>query len=254
MKSLPFPVAALLLLTAGLVVHWREYTPQLPERIASHIDASGQANQWTDKATFLHGTVLFFTILARSWFWRSLRSCAARQSTNRRPLLVNVPRKDYWLATPERRGEVAMMTLQFMLWFLFGMITLLYFGVVHAMIMATLHPERNYNVENLTVFGLGLLFIFAQVGTLIYRLYHPPGSRVMANLTTRSKLKTISHVFRWSQTQPVWLKEFRSFELQSHCLVVGIHPCDSWHARYRPATAVTLFPLQETSDSRHWNR
>ena len=174
MKSLLFPVAALLLLTAGLVVHWREYTPQLPERMASHIDASGKANQWTDKSTFLHGTALFFTIGPLVVLAIAGLCCLAIYKLP--ASLVNVPRKDYWLATPERRGEVAMMTLQFMLWFLFGMITLLYFGVVHAMIMATLHPERNYNVENLTVFGLGLLFIFAQVGTLIYRLYHPPGS------------------------------------------------------------------------------
>jgi uncharacterized membrane protein len=181
MKSLLFPLAACLLLGAGLIVHWREYTPQLPDRVASHINASGKADQWTDKATFLRGAELFFTISPMAILAIAGLSCLA---INTLPAsLVNVPRKDYWLSTPERRGEAAMLTVQFMLWFLFGLIALMYFGVVHAMIMATLHPERDYNTEILTVFGLGLLFIFAQVGVLIYRLFHPPGAEPAATTT-----------------------------------------------------------------------
>ena len=172
MKSLLLPIAALLLLTTGLVIHWREYTPQLPARMASHIDASGKANQWTDTATFLHSALLFFTIGPAVMLAITGLSCLAIYKLP--AALVNVPRKEYWLSSPERRGEAAMLLTQFMLWFLFGMIALMYFGVVHAMVMATLHPERDYNKENLTVFGLGLFFIFAQVGVLIYRLFNPP--------------------------------------------------------------------------------
>jgi uncharacterized membrane protein len=172
MKSLFFPILALLVLSVGLVVHWRHYIPQLPERVVTHIGPSGKADQWTDKATFVRTSLLFFSFGPLVVPGIAAVSCLAIYKLP--PAFVNVPHKEYWLSSREHRGEAAMIMIQFLLWFLFGVITLSYFGAIQALIMATLHPELNTNVENLSVMGLGLAFIFLQVGILLYRLYHPP--------------------------------------------------------------------------------
>jgi uncharacterized membrane protein len=172
MKSLLIPISALLLLTAGIAIHWHTYAPLLPDRVVSHIDAGGKANQWMDRATFFRGTLLFLTISPAAILVLAGLGCLALYQLP--PAFVNVPHKEYWLSSPERRGEVALLTLQFMLWFLFGMMVLMYFGAIHGVMMATLYPERNFNTENLTIFSLGLFFIIAQIATLLYRLYHPP--------------------------------------------------------------------------------
>ena len=172
MKTLLFPVVALLLLVMGMIMHWRHYIPLLPERVANHIDASGQANQWTDKKTFVDSARMFFAIGPLAFLGLgalgSVSFCYLPES------MVNVPRKDYWLATPKRRQEAALLLFRFFLWFAFGMLSVLYFGAINSMVMTTLNPERNSNRLDLPLVALGVVFLLAQVGMLIYRLSHPP--------------------------------------------------------------------------------
>jgi len=170
MKSLFFPMTALALLAVTIIVHWQHYVPLLPERMASHIDASGKANQWTDKATFLNGSRMFFLIVPVALL--GLTALSALSVLYLPESMVNVPRKEYWLATPGRRQLAALLTIRFFLWFGFGLVALLYFGVIHAMVLATLDPETNFNYMGLPLFAFGLIFIFTQVGLLIYRLLH----------------------------------------------------------------------------------
>jgi uncharacterized membrane protein len=172
MKSLILPGTALVLLAIGLVIHWQHFTPLLPERVASHIDTSGKANQWTDKATFLNGARTFFMIAPLAFLGLAAFSCLAVRYLP--AALVNVPYKDYWLATAEHRQRAVVLVARFFLWFAFGLFGLMYFGVVHSMVMATLNPDRNANYADLPVVLLGVIFIFTQVGLLIYQLYHPP--------------------------------------------------------------------------------
>jgi uncharacterized membrane protein len=175
MKILLPPIVALLILAAGIVLHWEHYLPLLPECVASHIDASGKANQWTSKATFVTGARMFFALIPIMVL--SLGAISLLAIRTLPPGLVNVPHKEYWLATPECREMLALLTLRFFLWFLFGLMALIYFGAINSLVMTTLHPEMNINQLNLPIFGFGLLFVFAKVGLLFYRLYRPPAGR-----------------------------------------------------------------------------
>jgi len=84
------------LLLALAVIQALVYYPQLPDVVASHFDAAGNADGWMSKEAFFAvdlGTValtalLFLTLPRVRWPDR----------------LINLPHKDYWLA-PERREE-----------------------------------------------------------------------------------------------------------------------------------------------------
>ena len=74
------------------------YFPKLPEIMASHFNAGGQANGFMSKASFfaLEGVIGAFLV------------CISLAMEKTLPLLpnsmINLPNKDYWLA-PERRVD-----------------------------------------------------------------------------------------------------------------------------------------------------
>jgi hypothetical protein len=55
---------------------------------------------------------------------------------------INVPRKDYWLTTPERRAEAAAILFGFFLWMLLVLFTI-GAGVTHAIFVASRDPAAN---------------------------------------------------------------------------------------------------------------
>lgn len=70
----------------------------LPERVASHFGISGAADNWMDRTTYLvflavWGLGLPCLFLSVGWMIRHLPAA-----------VINLPRRDYWLA-PERREE-----------------------------------------------------------------------------------------------------------------------------------------------------
>lgn len=80
---------------AGAQALWQH--DRLPERVASHFNAAGVADGWTtrDGQTVWHvGVVLCMTALFEG---------LARLSPRLPGELINLPRRDYWLA-PERRA------------------------------------------------------------------------------------------------------------------------------------------------------
>ncbi len=172
MKCLIVPLCALFVLAAGIALHWQRYMPLLPDRVATHIDASGQVNQWADKASFLNGTRMFLLITPLAVL--ALGTFCVMIICTFPPYLINTPRKDYWLSSAEHRWQAALITFRFFLWFLFGLLTIVYFGAIQALVVTTITPQVNTTSSSLLVVGLGMLFIFAQVGYLIYCLYHPP--------------------------------------------------------------------------------
>ena len=92
------PVTILLLLAAVAAVQMVYYYPQLPERLAVHFGASGEANGWSGKGEFV---VLFAAMEA----FFVLFGVALAVVLDRIPAaLINIPHKDYWFS-PERREE-----------------------------------------------------------------------------------------------------------------------------------------------------
>lgn len=96
----------LILAYAAQVVY---FYPQLPETIASHFDASGQANGFMSKTSFF----VFLTILLA--FLTAMFSLTAKWLPKMPDSMVNLPNKEYWLA-PERREETFVRLADFFAW------------------------------------------------------------------------------------------------------------------------------------------
>lgn len=92
------PVTVLLLLAAVAAVQMLHYYPQLPERLAVHFAASGEADGWSSKGEFM---VLFGAMEA----FFVLFGLGLALTLGRIPVaLINVRNKNYWFS-PERREE-----------------------------------------------------------------------------------------------------------------------------------------------------
>lgn len=97
MKRNLVPILMLVLLTAGFVGLVIGDAGQLPDRVAVHFNASGQANGWASREQ----AVQFFerlTIVPAIFFILAMIIRVLPTT------LVNVPHRDYWLA-PEHRAE-----------------------------------------------------------------------------------------------------------------------------------------------------
>ncbi|MCZ7556028.1 MAG: DUF1648 domain-containing protein [Bacteroidia bacterium] len=85
-----------LLILAAMLSVW--FYPQLPERLASHFNASGEADGWMTKDGFF----LFYGLLLLLMFGMF---AGITWMVRRFPVsMVNIPHREYWLA-PERREE-----------------------------------------------------------------------------------------------------------------------------------------------------
>jgi len=85
------------ILFAGLVQCLHDF-PLLPDRLASHFDAAGNANGWMTNPQFCltYAVMLVPTLAVEFWVSRRI----ARTRENR----LRPPNKEHWLA-PERRAE-----------------------------------------------------------------------------------------------------------------------------------------------------
>lgn len=88
-------IFALVLFFLGQLIY---YYPQLPERIASHFNASGEADGWMSKSAFIVFETGLLTFILGVFF------CVSYFMPKLPNGLINLPNKDYWLA-PERRAE-----------------------------------------------------------------------------------------------------------------------------------------------------
>ena len=81
-------------------VQMASYFPRLPEKLATHFDAAGNANGWMSKRGFFAFQFAMLAIMG-------LAFCLLPQWLNRVPnALINLPHKAYWLAPERRAGGV----------------------------------------------------------------------------------------------------------------------------------------------------
>lgn len=85
---------------AGLVIQGTYYYPELPERIATHFDSQGNANDWSSKTSFF---VLWYFLIVLMNVWVPLSSVILRKVP---PAMLSIPHKEYWLATDERKEKL----------------------------------------------------------------------------------------------------------------------------------------------------
>ena len=126
MAKLAPPAVALFGYAAFLVGMAATYA-RLPARVASHFNANGVANGWMSRDGYVWfmvgvGTLVSLTMLTAFGSVRYLPSA-----------LVNIPRRDYWLA-PERRDATARTLMRSGL--LMVGLTSLFFLAIHLLIVA----------------------------------------------------------------------------------------------------------------------
>lgn len=91
------------------VIHMGYYYRLLPDKVASHFDASGKANGWSTKGALLCVYSGVTILMALSFFGVSLLFLRLPSS------MLNLPNKSYWLA-PEHKGEAAEFLSDWLYW------------------------------------------------------------------------------------------------------------------------------------------
>ena len=125
--SLPIPRvftparSAVLALIAATLAQMAWYYPRLPDRVASHFDAAGQANAFMPKDAFF--TVQLGVLVLMALVFLFMPALVARLP----PAMINLPNKDYWLA-PERRAHTVRKLESFLVGF--GNVMLLFLLLV----------------------------------------------------------------------------------------------------------------------------
>ena len=139
------------LLILASVVQIFYYYPQLPEVIASHFNSTGTANGWQPKRAFfgLYSGVLVFLVS----IFLGLPPFLDRVPNS----LINLPRKEYWLA-PKRRAETFSFINAQML--IYGNATLAFILVVFQLALQTnLRPQKQLaSTTMLPILGAYILF------------------------------------------------------------------------------------------------
>jgi uncharacterized membrane protein len=120
MPSRPAPVIVFLLLCLALAGTAAYYLPMLPDPLATHFDAAGRANGWSDHVGFIKSVAVLVVITAAIFFGGGLLGRIPDR-------LINLPNKGYWLAR-ERRDETLAFVRDWTRWFVvltLAMLTLL---------------------------------------------------------------------------------------------------------------------------------
>ena len=148
-------ISLTLLAIAQAILNYQE----LPEVVASHFDASGDADGWMARDAFVILDIAIVLINAAVFF--GIQAMLPRIST----AYINVPNREYWLAA-ERKSESLNRLSMHVLWF--GNATVLFLVVLF-------HQIYQLNIENQSTldgdFWKGLLLYFALIGILIFRMY-----------------------------------------------------------------------------------
>jgi uncharacterized membrane protein len=125
--------------------------PRLPQRVASHFDASGEPDGWNEKRQFLSTTVTAFTIITMSAF--TIPALVWLLPTS----MINMPDARYWLA-PERASATKPMLVQRAGWLCCATI-LLGLGICDALLRANLAPQPHVRGIWLPIIGYFAFFV-----------------------------------------------------------------------------------------------
>src|SRR5437762_12723974 len=99
----------------------------MPDQVATHFDANGHPNGWMSRAADL----LFTALLGGGLPLFISGICFAIRFLP--PVMINLPRRDYWLA-PERRAETSDYIFRQSLWF--GCLMVCFVGGIHLLVVA----------------------------------------------------------------------------------------------------------------------
>jgi serine/threonine-protein kinase len=138
----------LLLFGLQVVLHY----PRLPDSVASHFDGAGRSNGFQSRSMFLAfhaGAIVLVTAI-----FLLLPALLHRIP----PGLINMPRRDYWLAPERRESSIALMAM-LLTWF--GVATLALLTVVMELVLRANLPGGSGRLSPVLMWALlGAYFLF----------------------------------------------------------------------------------------------
>jgi len=142
---------------------------QLPDKVASHFDGTGNPNDWSTKEQFAmyYGVVLVAVAAVFggiAWLIGHIP-----------PSLVNLPNRQYWLA-PERQKQTIRIVSRDLIWF--ANATILFMIVIMQLIVhANLNPPPELQSGFWIAFGAYMIFVAAWLIGLYWRFRLPKGEK-----------------------------------------------------------------------------
>ncbi len=134
--------------------------PKLPDRIPVHFNLHGEPDNWSQKSTF----AIWYSVFVLSmnglflvFFPRLLRKIPDS--------LLNIPWKDYWFSTPERK-EQAFEKTRVMLFITGAYVNLIVVGVYHSIVRAALQetePQPRIVIHLVWIFLLTAVYVAALI-------------------------------------------------------------------------------------------
>ncbi len=155
------PKLLLIILTMYLIWMVMDSRTDLPERIATHFNFSGQPDGWQNQSTFILISCFLFAALAGMFLF------IAWVITVSPPELLNMPNKKYWLSA-ERKPNTLNLLRTYILWFAVFVQAFLGY-IMHSIIMFNSLSSQQTNLpitKPLIIFGTGtmiwLILMFRQ--------------------------------------------------------------------------------------------
>jgi uncharacterized membrane protein len=162
MKTSRAPALVLALLYLCFMGYLAFSSSQLPDRVATHFDGSGQPNGWMSRSSHL----LFISVLG---FAVPLFVVAILFVVRFLPnSIINIPHRDYWLAA-ERRTDTCAWLFRHSLWFACIGVSFIT-GVHYLIVQANAQPPAQ--LSTLWLLGMIGCFLVALAAWSIVMLAH----------------------------------------------------------------------------------
>ncbi len=141
------------------------YYPQLPQQVPLHFNGAGQPDRWGAKQELLAVTLAVMAILA-AVLTPSVYLMKVLPAS-----LINMPRRDYWLA-PERAASTRRMMMDRMGWIVCATVVLMCY-LFHSSLHAAFQqpPKMDSPLAALVVY---LVFTALWLAELMWRFYRRP--------------------------------------------------------------------------------
>ncbi|MCX6028473.1 MAG: DUF1648 domain-containing protein [Chloroflexi bacterium] len=155
---------ALLTLTLLVLLELAYFYPRLPDTVASHFNAAGQADGWSSKAAFIQVNAVIILLLAI--LFPGISWLVARLPVG----LINMPNREYWFA--EERRAATLSTIQQQMEWLGVATLLLLIAILQVSIVASLTPGAAMSAAAMWLPLAGyLIFMVVWTATFIGRFY-----------------------------------------------------------------------------------
>ena len=140
------------------------FYPYLPETMATHFGADGQADGWSSRSSFISMQVIIIGVM--TMLYLSANKLKLPQSSK----YISLPNKDYWLDA-SRRSQTEYYLAQQMRWFCFY--TLLFLLVVIQLVINANLQSNGLFDENLMWYSLLIYGVYIVVWILrFYRRFN----------------------------------------------------------------------------------